>query len=135
LRKFTGSIWRSAFVAAIFAIHPLRAESVVWIEERKDVLSGVFFMLTLAAYLHYTRKPSIARYLTISILFAAGLLSKAMLVTTPIILLLLDYWPLNRGQRSEIGSEESQNKTRWPRLMWATAPRSAMVGIGSVRSI
>src|ERR1700730_4607392 len=90
------SDWASVFVAAIFAIHPLRVESVVWIEERKDVLSGVFFMLTLAAYLHYTRKPSVARYVTMSILFAAGLLSKPMLVTTPVILLLLDYWPLER---------------------------------------
>ena len=90
------SIWRSAFVAAIFAIHPLRVESVAWIEERKDVLSGVFFMLTLAAYLYYTRKPSVARYLAMSILFTAGLLSKAMFVTTPVILLLLDYWPLGR---------------------------------------
>ena len=96
LRKMTGRIWQSAFVAAIFAIHPLRAESVVWIEERKDVLSGVFFMLTLLAYLLYTRKPSVARYLTMSILFACGLLSKPMLVTAPMILLLLDYWPLTR---------------------------------------
>lgn len=107
LRAFSCRIWRSVFVAAIFAIHPLRAESVVWIEERKDVLSGVFFMLTLAAYLHYTRKPSIARYVTMSILFAAGLLSKPMLVSTPIVLLLLDYWPLNRGQRSEDRSQWS----------------------------
>ena len=100
LRQMTGSIWKSAFVAAIFAIHPLRAESVVWVEERKDVLSGLFFMLTLAAYLHYTRKPSIGRYVTMSILFAAGLLSKAMLVTTPFILFLLDYWPLGRMNES-----------------------------------
>ncbi len=92
----TSAIWRSAFVAAVFAIHPLRVESVAWIIERKDVLSGVFFMLTLGAYFFYTRKPSIARYLTMSILFAAGLLSKAMLVTTPGILLLLDHWPLGR---------------------------------------
>src|SRR5438874_2526678 len=101
--------WRSAFVAAIFAIHPLRAESVAWIEERKDVLSGLFFMLTLAAYLHYTRKPSVGRYLTMSILFAAGLLSKPMLVTTPFILLLLDYWPLDRNQRSEIRGQRSED--------------------------
>src|SRR5712691_6106235 len=100
LRRLTGALWRSAFVAAIFAIHPLRVESVVWIAERKDVLSGFFFMLTLAAYLHYTRKPSIGRYLTMSILFACGLMSKPMLVTLPIILLLLDYWPLNRFQPS-----------------------------------
>ena len=122
LRKFTGSIWRSAFVAAIFAIHPLRAESVVWIEERKDVLSGIFFMLTLAAYFYYTRKPTVARYLTISILFAAGLLSKAMLITTPIILLLLDYWPLNKDQGSEIGSQKSQNSSSWPKLILEKAP-------------
>jgi protein O-mannosyl-transferase len=96
LRKFTGSTWKSAFVAAIFAIHPLRVESVAWIEERKDVLSGFFFMLTLAAYFHYTRKPSVARYLAMSILFTAGLFCKAMFVTTPVILLLLDYWPLGR---------------------------------------
>jgi protein O-mannosyl-transferase len=99
-RGQSGSDWRSAFVAAIFAIHPLRAESVVWIEERKDVLSGLFFMLTVAAYLHYTRKPAIGRYVTMSILFAAGLLSKPMLVTTPFILLLLDYWPLGRMKDS-----------------------------------
>ena len=96
LRRLTGALWRSAFVAAIFAIHPLRVESVVWIAERKEVLSGFFFMLTLAAYLHYTRKPSIGRYLTMSILFACGLMSKPMLVSLPIVLLLLDYWPLKR---------------------------------------
>src|SRR6202030_4378529 len=98
LRQMTGALWPSAFVAALFAIHPLRVESVAWIEERKDVLSGVFFMLTLAAYAHYTRKPSAGRYVTMSILFACGLLSKPMLVTTPLVLLLLDYWPLNRRQ-------------------------------------
>jgi protein O-mannosyl-transferase len=96
----TGPIWSSAFVAAIFAIHPLHVESVAWISERKDVLSGLFFVLTLLAYSYYTRKPSIGRYVTMSILFACGLLSKPMLVTLPIILLLVDYWPLNRFQQS-----------------------------------
>jgi Flp pilus assembly protein TadD len=92
----TGTIWSSAFVAAVFAIHPLRVESVAWISERKDVLSGLFFVLTLLAYFYYTRKPSLGRYLTMSILFACGLMSKPMLVTLPIILLLLDCWPLER---------------------------------------
>jgi protein O-mannosyl-transferase len=96
LRGMTGSIWRSAFVAAVFAIHPLRVESVAWIAERKDLLSGVFFMLTLGAYARYASTPSFARYLTMSILFACGLMSKPMLVTTPFVLLLLDYWPLRR---------------------------------------
>ncbi|HXP34421.1 MAG TPA: tetratricopeptide repeat protein [Chthoniobacterales bacterium] len=121
LRQMTGSIWKSAFVAAIFAIHPLRAESVVWIEERKDVLSGLFFMLTLAAYLHYTRKPSIGRYVTMSILSAAGLLSKPMLVTTPFIFLLLDYWPLNRSQRTEDRGQKSQTQI-WLRLVVEKIP-------------
>jgi protein O-mannosyl-transferase len=121
LRQMTGSIWRSAFVAAIFAIHPLRAESVAWIEERKDVLSGVFFILTFAAYLHYARKPSIGRYLAMSILFAAGLLSKPMLVTTPVILLLLDYWPLRRWNRSPITDHRSQKAT-WQKLVIEKIP-------------
>jgi hypothetical protein len=92
----TGTIWSSAFIAAIFAIHPLHVESVAWISERKDVLSGLFFFLTLLAYSYYTRKPNVGRYLTMSILFACGLMSKPMLVALPIILLLLDYWPLER---------------------------------------
>ena len=96
LVRATGELWPSAFVAAIFAIHPLRVESVAWIAERKDVLSGLFFMLTLLAYVAYVKRPSVWRYLVMSILFAGGLMSKPMLVTLPIILLLLDYWPLNR---------------------------------------
>ena len=92
----TGSIWRSAFVAAVFAIHPLRVESVAWIAERKDVLSGVFFMLTVLAYVYYARLPRISRYLVVLLVFACGLMSKPMLVTLPFVLLLLDYWPLDR---------------------------------------
>jgi protein O-mannosyl-transferase len=96
LKKMTGAVWRSAFVAALFAIHPLRVESVAWISERKDVLSGVFFMLTLGAYLCYTNRPSPRRYMTVLAMFVLGLLSKAMLVTLPFVLLLLDYWLLRR---------------------------------------
>jgi protein O-mannosyl-transferase len=98
----SGGIWASAFVAALFAIHPLRVESVAWISERKDVLSGVFFMLTLLAYVRYTRKQTAGRYLLVAVAFVCGLLSKPMLVTLPIILLLLDYWPLERLERSTI---------------------------------
>ena len=96
LQQMTGAIWQSAFVAALFAIHPLHVESVAWISERKDVLSAVFFTLTLGAYVRYVRSPSIGRYLTMSILFALGLMSKPMLVTVPLVLLLLDHWPLQR---------------------------------------
>jgi Flp pilus assembly protein TadD len=97
LRQMTGVLWCSAFVAAVFAIHPLRVESVAWVAERKDVLSGVFFMLTIGAYVRYARRPwSPAHYGLVVLLFALGLMCKPMLVTLPLVLLLLDYWPLNR---------------------------------------
>ncbi len=97
LRRMTGALWRSAFVAAVFAIHPLRVESVAWVAERKDVLSGLFFILTVGAYVRYARLPwSLARYGLVALLFALGLMCKPMLVTLPLVLLLLDYWPLQR---------------------------------------
>jgi protein O-mannosyl-transferase len=97
LREMTGALWRSAFVAAVFAIHPLRVESVAWVAERKDVLSGLFFMLTIGAYVRYARRQSSwGRYGLVMVLFAMGLMCKPMLVTLPAVLLLLDYWPLRR---------------------------------------
>ena len=79
LNQMTGAFWQSAFVASIFAIHPLHVESVAWVSERKDVLSAVFFMLTLGAYVRYVRKPAVRRYLLVALLFACGLMSKPML--------------------------------------------------------
>ena len=97
LRRMTGDLEPSAFVASLFAIHPLHVESVAWVAERKDVLSGLFFMLTLAAYVGYVRRPfSLLRYLAVTVLFALGLMAKPILVTLPLVLLLLDYWPLGR---------------------------------------
>ncbi len=109
LKKMSGAIWRSAFVAALFALHPIHVESVAWVSERKDVLSTFFFLLTLLAYGRYTQtqignlkleignqQSAIVYYLLALSLFALGLMSKPMLVTTPFLLLLLDYWPLNR---------------------------------------
>ena len=97
LRRMTGRLWPSALVAALFAVHPLRTESVAWVTERKDVLSGLFFMLTLWAYLEYVRhRFSWARYALLIVLFALGLMAKPMLVTVPFLLLVLDYWPLGR---------------------------------------
>jgi protein O-mannosyl-transferase len=96
------NLWASAFVAAVFAVHPLRVESVAWISERKDVLSGVFFMLTLLAYFRYSKKPSFGRLIVVLVVFACGLMSKPMLVTVPIILFLLDYWPLGRFSRANL---------------------------------
>jgi tetratricopeptide (TPR) repeat protein len=96
LKKMTGSLWPSAFVAAAFALHPMHVESVAWITERKDVLSTFFLLLTLAAYAGYVKRPSVFRYTVALALFALGLMAKPMLVTLPLVLLLLDYWPLNR---------------------------------------
>jgi Flp pilus assembly protein TadD len=96
LKKMTGSLWPSAFVAAAFALHPMHVESVAWISERKDVLSTLFLLLTLMAYVGYVKRPSVFRYLTTLALFAVGLMAKPMLVTLPLLLVLLDYWPLNR---------------------------------------
>ena len=92
----TGYVWRSAFIAAFFALHPLRVESVAWIAERKDVLSAFFWMLTLCLYVYYTEKPVIKRYLLVLFSFACGLMSKSMVVTLPFMMILLDYWPLKR---------------------------------------
>ena len=104
LCRMTGSLWGSAFLAAIFAIHPIQVEAVAWVTGRKDMLSGVFFMLTLHAYLGYVRKVEggvfrfwwSGLYWLAFLLFAAGLMAKPMLVTLPCVLLLLDYWPLER---------------------------------------
>ena len=125
LQTMTGSLWRSAFVAAIFAIHPMRVESVAWISERKDVLSGVFFMFTLWAYVRYARAKTIGRYLTLSIFVACGLMSKATFVTVPFILLLLDYWPLRRGD----------NLAAWRRLIIEKIPLVLLAVLASAATI
>jgi protein O-mannosyl-transferase len=96
LQRLTGNQTRSAVVAALFALHPLHVESVAWVAERKDVLSTLFWLLTLAGYAHYVENPSWCRYLLVAAPFALGLLAKPMLVTLPFVLLLLDYWPLRR---------------------------------------
>ncbi len=130
LKQMTRALWQSAFVAALFAIHPLHVESVAWIAERKDVLSAVFFMLTLAAYARYGRAPSPPRYLLVTLLFAFGLMSKPMLVTLPFVLLLLDYWPLGRigGQKSEVGS-------RVRRLLTEKIPLFALSALSCIATL
>ena len=114
LKKMTGSLWPSAFVAAAFALHPMHVESVAWIAQRKDVLSAFFLLLTLLAYAGYTQRPSVYRYLAGLAAFALGLMAKPMLVTLPFLLLLLDYWPLNRLEvpwRSKISGRKSHKST------------------------
>ncbi|HEY5974432.1 MAG TPA: tetratricopeptide repeat protein [Geobacteraceae bacterium] len=94
--RATGSVWPSALLAALFALHPLRVESVAWAAERKDVLAALFWLLTMHAYLRYSRSPGTGRYLAVVVLFALGLMCKPMLVTLPFVLLLCDWWPLQR---------------------------------------
>ena len=110
----TGEFWLSALVAAMFAVHPLRVESVAWVAERKDVLSGLFWMLTLLAYGWYARRPNMMRYLTVAAFLALGLSAKSMLMTLPCVLLLLDFWPLRRVAGGRLGAlfgaEETENE-------------------------
>jgi tetratricopeptide (TPR) repeat protein len=127
LLEMTSAFWRSAFVAAVFAIHPLRVESVAWIAERKDVLSGVFFMLTLLVYVHYTRAPSFRRYLALALVFTMGLMSKPMLVTLPFVLLVLDYWPLDRTEDPTSGA--------WSRLLMRVLEKIPLIALSAVSSI
>jgi len=128
LQRLTGAVGRSALAAALFALHPLHVESVAWVAERKDVLSGFFFMLTLWAYVRYAegrRKNAECRipvpqpassfclhpsvfYSLALVFFALGLMSKPMLVTVPFVLLLLDYWPLGRMQNAECGMQNKE---------------------------
>ncbi len=100
--RMTRQLWPSAFIAALFALHPLHVESVAWVAERKDVLSTFFWMLTMLAYVRYVERANVQRYLLTLLLFALGLMAKPMLVTLPFVLLLLDYWPLNRFLNSKL---------------------------------
>jgi protein O-mannosyl-transferase len=107
LQKATGFTWRSFMVAALFGVHPLNVESVVWIAERKNVLCAFFFLLTLGAYGWYVRSPNVRRYVLVAFLFILGLMTKPMVITLPFVLLLLDYWPLGRANLGRVPSLES----------------------------
>ena len=116
LFRMTKGLWQSAFVAALFGIHPVHVESVAWVAERKDVLSTFFWLLTMGAYIRYVEQPLFKRYLVLIACFAIGLTSKPMLVTLPFVLLLLDYWPLRRFEQQapvlNMPPEETKEKKR-----------------------
>ncbi len=101
LFRMTGGLWRSGFAAALFALHPLHVESVAWIAERKDVLSTFFALLAVGAYIRYVRRPGVPGYLAVLLLFLLGLMAKPIVVTLPLVLLLLDFWPLRRFSRAK----------------------------------
>src|SRR5580700_4099496 len=109
LESATGFAWRSLVVAALFALHPLNVESVAWISERKNVLSMFFFLLALAAYGWYARRPGVGRYLVVTLAYVLALMSKAQVITFPFAVLLLDYWPLRRLDFSRAPEDEEAN--------------------------
>ncbi|MDI6688467.1 MAG: tetratricopeptide repeat protein, partial [Desulfobacterales bacterium] len=134
--KMTGVLWRSAFVAALFALHPLHVESVAWVAERKDVLSAFFWILTISAYLRYVEKPALIRYFMILLFFVLGLMSKPMLVTLPFVLLLLDFWPLQRLQFKDntlLSDEEARfDLQRFFKLIGEKIPFFILVAISCI---
>jgi Flp pilus assembly protein TadD len=137
LKRMTGALWRSAMVAAFFAWHPMHVESVAWITERKDVLSTLFWMLTMWAYLNYAGKGGAGRYFLVLLLFACGLMAKPMVVTLPFVLALLDWWPLRRFQsESRAGTMNPGNLSRpaktWRQLILEKAPLLLLAAGGSL---
>jgi tetratricopeptide (TPR) repeat protein len=125
LARMTGARWRSAMVAALFALHPLHVESVAWAAERKDTLSTFCGLLSLLAYVRYVAAPTVGRYAATAALLALGLMAKPMLVTWPLVMLLMDYWPLRR--LSDVGKSRQINA--WARLVREKAPLFAIVAV------
>ena len=140
LRRMTSAFWPSLLVAVLFGLHPLRAESVAWISERKDVLSGLFFLLTLWAYAAYAKHSrSWVRYGLVILLFSVGLMAKPMLVTLPVLLLLLDYWPLGRLRPGGAGCQPARNTADWqsarPSLMRILLEKAPLVVLAAASSV
>ena len=130
-RRMTKTLWPSAFVAALFAIHPLHVESVALIAERKDVLSTFFWMLTMGAYSYYVEHPGLRRYSLVFLLFVLGLMAKSMLVTLPFVLLLLDFWPLQRFVETKPADPEYKWSLIYP-LLWEKVPLFVLAILSSI---
>jgi len=133
LFRLTGAIWQSAFVAVLFALHPLNVGSVAWAAERKNILSTLFWLLTIWVYISYINKPSIKKYGWVALFLALGLMSKPMLVTLPFVLLLLDYWPLRRWniKNTNDSIEQTTNPVPLSRLILEKIPLLLLV-VGSI---
>ncbi len=146
LIDMTGARWPSAFTAALFALHPLHVESVAWASERKDVLLGLCFVLTLLGYVRYARKPGPARYMAVLGLFALALMAKPMAMTLPLVLLLLDWWPLGRwgqvawagaspGRAARESAGRRHGSSEWPRLLTEKVPLLAMAAASAAVTV
>ncbi len=149
LARMTKGVWQSAFIAGLFALHPLHVESVAWVAERKDVLSTLFWLLTMLAYSRYVERPSVRRYIAVLVLFAMGLLAKPMLVTLPFVLLLLDYWPLERTGGPDFahgatpirdtlrqpGRQRTENRRQKVSLKWLIIEKIPLIVLVVVSSV
>ena len=129
LTNVTGTTWASAFVAAVFALHPLQVESVAWAAERKTVLSGLFWLLTMAAYIRYARKPGFGRYMLLLFVFGLCIMTKPTVVTLPFVLLLLDYWPLERIRRGQSVTATSKS------AIWLIAEKVPLLAMSAALSV
>ncbi len=134
LRNSTGRVWPSFIVAGLFAVHPVNVESVAWAAERKNVLSMLFCLLTLFAYCWYVRKPNVRRYLLVALLFSLGLMAKPQVITLPFVLLLWDYWPLQRLRRpvTEGAGLESEPSSTFFRLVLEKTPLLGLAVLSAV---
>jgi tetratricopeptide (TPR) repeat protein len=138
LAGMTGAFWRAALVAAGFALHPLHIESVAWAAERKDVLSAFFWVAAMGAWVRYARRPRLGRYLAAAGLFALGLLSKPMVVTLPVILVLLDFWPLGRVSGFPAGvlpRAEPSGRLGWGRVLLEKLPLFAVAAVSAALTV
>ena len=130
-RRMTTNVWQSGIVALLFALHPLHVESVAWVAERKDVVSAFFWLLTIWGYIRFTQHPVMERYLVVVGFFSLGLMAKPMVVTLPFVLLLLDYWPLNRIQARQANNHPGKPIAGLPllRLVYEKIPLFGLAGI------
>ena len=137
LTNVTGTTWASAFVAAVFALHPLQVESVAWAAERKTVLSGLFWLLTMAAYIGYARKPGFGRYMLLLFVFGLCIMTKPTVVTLPFVLLLLDYWPLERigRRRTEDRRRKAEEERQKVSLKWLIIEKIPLLAMSAALSV
>jgi tetratricopeptide (TPR) repeat protein len=135
LARMTGCLWRSGFVAALFALHPLHVESVAWVSERKDVLSTFLWILTMWFYLRYVRRPRFATYQPIMLALALGLMAKQMLVTLPLVLLLLDYWPLERFALRRQKPDAHKGRFGTASFSWCLLEKLPLLALSAVASL
>ena len=135
LQSLTGFTWRSLMVAALFAVHPLNVESVVWAAERKTILSTLFFLLAVWTYARYVRRPGTGRYLEVAGFFALALMSKPQVITLPFILLLLDYWPLGRTRFAAAAAPQSFNGVQQRSFKWLLLEKLPLLGLSALSAI